>query len=488
MKIVLLNTDDSRGGAARAAIRLHRALLERGDASTLLVRRRTGLHDHVPGIVQASEQPDPPYARLVQEWYIDHRRTEASETIFSGGLFGVDVADHPAVLQADILNLHWVAGFLRPSGIGKLLNLNKPVLWTLHDQWPMTGGCHYTAGCRQFTEMCRACPQLEGDEVGLVPAAFLDRLESFGSRITAVTPSDWLARQARASRIFRDARVEAIPNAVDHDVFRPLPKLPLRQKFGIPANQFVMLFACSAGFEKRKGIPLFRALLKEIGSEVFSLFVGWHTAESGKIPGQKHFGFVNDDALLCEIYNAADVLVHLASEDNLPNMPLEAMACGTPVLGLRNGGLPEIVDHQQSGLLTPAGDFVALVSAAQSLMHNSKLCASYGAAARGTVEKRFTRALQASRYAALYSKLAAPASGAAPPGRSHVAEKMYDLLAISAEWHLREELNALQEQNARLERRIRKLERNIGYRVVSGLANSVRNLGRALRGKSSGRS
>lgn len=516
MRIVHLNTDDSRGGAARAAIRLHRGLLERGDDSTFLVRQQTGLHSDVPGILRASDQADPAYAELIQKWYVDHRRTEVSPTIFSGGLAGVSVAAHPAIARADVLNLHWVPGFLMPDHIGQLLDLNKPVVWTLHDQWPMTGGCHYTAGCQQFTHICQECPQLAADEAGLVPAAFADRSECYEARITAIAPSAWMARQARTSSIFHEARIETIANSVDHDVFRPASKLEVRRKLDIPVDAFVMLFACSAAFEKRKGIPLFRALLKELGgSEVFSLFVGWQTAEGEPAPGQKHFGFINEDSTLRDVYNAADVLLHLASEDNLPNMPLEAMACGTPVLGIKNGGLPEIVEHEVSGLLVPSGDFAGLIAAARSLMHDRHRCVAFGAAARKVVEQKFTRTLQAGRYAALYGELTADSR---PRLRNHhVQGRMRDLIAISAELRLaaeiqkaeqrvrdeiaptvtrlKQEKQKLEEENralevlrARLERRVRKIERNVGYRVVSGLTDGVRNAGRALRGKDSGTS
>jgi len=494
MRIVHFNTDDSRGGAARAAIRLHRGLLERDEQSTFLVRKKTGLHNHVAGIAEANQNAGPGYADMIEEWYVSHRRSELSETIFSGGVAGVPVTDHPAVREAGVLNLHWVAGFLTPEEIGNLLRLNKPVVWTLHDQWPMTGGCHYSAGCRQFTDTCQTCPQLEADEVGLVPAAFLDRLEAYGSRITAVSPSHWMAQQARASRMFRDARVEVIPNSLDHDIFRPLGKVAVREKLGIPADAFVLLFACSAAFEKRKGIPLFRTLLKELGAGVFSLFVGWNTAETSDAPAQKHFGFVNEDPALCEIYNAADVLVHLASEDNLPNMPLEAMACGTPVLGLKNGGLPEIVDDGVSGLLIPGGNFGALVEATRSLMGDRKRCEAYGVAARKIVETRFTRAIQASRYAKLYPQLAADSR---PQLQNyHVRKKLSDLIAISADLRLAAEVRKteqrvreqMQLEIDRLNRRVRKIERNVGFRIVSGVTDGARDLGRKLRGNDSGRS
>jgi hypothetical protein len=262
----------------------------------------------------------------------------------------------------------------------------------------------------------------------------------------------------------------------------------VRTKLGIPAGAFVPLFACSAAFEKRKGIPLFRALLKELGTGAFPLFVGWYTAENAEASGQKHFGFVNDDSLLCEIYSAADVLVHLASEDNLPNMPLEAMACGTPVLGLKNGGLPEIVEDGVCGLLTPAGDFAALVKAARALMDDRKRCEAFGTAARKTVETKFTRAIQASRYAALYPQV--PADSRPQLRSDHVRKKICDLIAISADLRLaaaeRRIREEMLEENERLKRRVRKIERNVGYRMVSGLTDGLRNLGRRLRGKRSG--
>src|SRR5688572_25303889 len=173
MRVVHLNTDDSRGGATRSALRLHRALLARGTASEFLVR---------PGT------PAAPYVEWVQEDYLNRRRTGRSPAILSFTFPGVSVVNEARVQAADVLNLHWVAGFLGTDQIGELLGLDKPVVWTLHDQWPMTGGCHYTSGCEQFTDHCRQCPQLQEDEAGLSGASFGDRLETWDSRIVAVCP------------------------------------------------------------------------------------------------------------------------------------------------------------------------------------------------------------------------------------------------------------------------------------------------------------
>lgn len=483
MRVVHLNTDDSRGGATRSALRLHRALLARGAASEFLVR---------PGT------PAAPYVEWVQEDYLNRRRTGRSPAILSFTFPGVSVLSESRVQAADVLNLHWVAGFLGTDQIGELLGLNKPVVWTLHDQWPMTGGCHYTSGCEQFTDHCRQCPQLQEDEAGLIEASFGDRLETWDSRIVAVCPSQWMARQARASRLFREARIEHIPYSIDHTAFAPRPKATIRQKLGIPVEAFVLLFGCSAGFEKRKGMPLFQALLKELATagadHVYALFIGWHTANADESPREKHLGFINDDATLCEIYNAADLLVHLASEDNLPNIPLEAMSCGTPVLGLETGGLPEIVKHEESGMLVPAGDFVALVKMALLLIRTPKLCPGYGAAARRMVEEHFRQDLEAARYAALYGELAA--AKIAPRGSAnranHVAGRLCELITISARLHTTRrveenqhkaanEISRLQGELRGFERRLSRAERNIGYRLVNGAKEFARGLGRSIR-------
>lgn len=506
--ILHLNTDDSRGGATRSALRLHRALLVRGEASDFFIRPKSTL---------------PPYVDWVHDDYLNRRRTDRSGTILSFTYPGVSVAREPAVQSADLLNLHWVAGFLGAEHVGELLSLNKPLVWTFHDQWPMTGGCHYAAGCEQFTDTCRQCPQLEADEAGLIEASFRDRAATWDQRIVVVCPSQWMARQAQASRLLRNSRIEHIPYSIEHTAFSPRPKAAARQKLGLPPDAFILLFGCTGGFEKRKGMPLFRALLNQLSaagtSNVFALFIGWQTSalsplngETGAVRGkeipEKHLGFISDDDTLCDVYSAADLLVHLSSEDNLPNIPLEAMSCGTPVLGLNVGGLPEIVQHEQCGLLVPVGDIAALVKNALLMIGNPKLCHAYGAAARRAIETNFRHDLEASRYAALYHELlssgSTPAPGVGeesvrhstqepiPAAASHVRNRLSDIIAFSAQLHLthlqqehERQLEALRGQILRLdgerrkvERQLQRAERNLGYRLVNGTRQFLRRLAR----------
>ena len=462
MKVLQVNTDDSRGGAARAALRLHCGLLADGVESRFLVKQRTGRAEHIPHIYIAERQPSP-CGELIQKYFVDRNTSEVAQAPFSLAFPGSRLEEDPQVQAAELVHLHWVCNLLGPRDIGRLQRTGKPLVWTLHDQWAMTGGCHYSGDCAQFMDVCRACPQLRNDDFGLVEAAFRDRLESFTPELTLVTPSEWMARRTRRSRIFADTRIEVIANCIDDDVFRPKSKESIRAALGLPSDAVVILFACSAAFEKRKGATLFTRLANEIANApelrrfrkahpVWAMYIGWHTKEHSSALPEKHLGFINDDDPLADAFNAADFMINLSGEDNLPNMVIEAMSCGTPVLALRTGGLPEIIDNLISGVLVPENDFNALRQAAIQLITDVKGRAGLSEMARLTVEKRFSKRLTPRRYAALYRELiasprpyrSADAYIGAPPSPTLLESKIPALLPhalLGAE-------QALQEQRA----------------------------------------
>ena len=488
MKITLLNTDAGRGGAARAALRLHRALRAVNPDTTMLVRREPGTE---PGVLECGGQAPrlDGACSLVQDCFIDAHRTALTNSIFSFGLPGVECAAHPAVSQADVLNLHWVTRFLAPSQIAGFLALGKPVVWTLHDQWPMTGGCHYPAGCRQFTSQCGDCPQLDEDPFKIVEMIFRDKMDAYADRVAVVTPSQWMANEARASRVFRNSRIEVIPNGLDLRAFSPRPKSQARAALGMPADAFVVLFACSSALESRKGADLLNEIAVSLGrmrefdpirksGRLRLLLFGWSTdGVTSRILREKHLGFLNDDDGLAAAYSAADVLLHLASEDNLPNTVAEAMACGTPVIAFDAGGARELVADGETGRLIPAKDVDACVNALCDLIRNRESCATMGNRSRKRMEESFGDDLQARRYLRLFEELirnpaekAADADGA----KGRAAGRLLELLPDLASRYVSPEFASLREQVRSLKGQLARTRRNIGYRFAHGVTNALK--------------
>ena len=258
MKIAQICTFDIDGGAARASYRLHRGMIGLGHESVLLALNKTSTDETVRQI-RAGAAADEFLVRClqgIQRHFIDSNRTPVSNTMFSLPYPGYDLTALDEVATADVINLHWVARLQSPITIHGLLALGKPVVWTLHDMWPFTGGCHYSSGCHGYEEACFPCPQLDRDPNRLPEALLTDNIEAIrDQRLVVVTPSEWLGGCARRSRVFRRARVEVIPYSLETDTFAPLPKREAKQRLGLGPETLTLLAGAHDGNERRKGLP-----------------------------------------------------------------------------------------------------------------------------------------------------------------------------------------------------------------------------------------
>ncbi|NJO18591.1 MAG: glycosyltransferase [Thioploca sp.] len=221
MKTIQISTYDIQGGAAKAAYRLHQGLRQIGQKDRMVVRHKVSTDASVLAVTTPVNVPNSFTSAELQDHYIDTHRTPLSSTIFSLSYPGYDLSALAPIQTADIINLHWVARFQSLVTLQKLFSLGKPVVWTLHDQWAFTGGCHYSAGCKGYQQNCTACPQL-ADELNHIPEAILmDKFDLWrDANLTIVTPSRWLADCAQESALFQGHRIEVIANSVETNVFR----------------------------------------------------------------------------------------------------------------------------------------------------------------------------------------------------------------------------------------------------------------------------
>ncbi|MBC8002131.1 MAG: glycosyltransferase [Opitutaceae bacterium] len=421
MRIVHLSTVDSRGGAARSAFRLHRGLSAVGIESSMLVKQKSSRDEQVT-VASLAQGVDAVATTLhwdsIQTRCIYERRTAISNTHFSLPGPGYDLSQHPLVAQADIIHLHWVSHLVSPPAVAALGQLGKPLVWTLHDQRPFTGGCHFSAGCRQFETDCATCPQLTVDRFGLTSAALADAIELFGARaITVVSPSRWLADCARSSKLFRNSRVEVIPYGLETDVFRPRDKATACTAWQLNPRTTYFLFGAFDWAEKRKGIAVLAQALEECrrdaafgqrlkdGSVEFLCF-GQTLPEIEALALPVRFlGQIDSDDRMASAYSAAAAVLLPSLEDNLPNVLLEAMCCGTPVIAHRVGGVPDVVEHGVNGLLVPTGDARQFGEAIRTLAGDPDRRETLSANCRREIPPRYTLAQQARRYRELYEEL-----------------------------------------------------------------------------------
>ncbi len=419
MKILHITTYDIQGGAARAAYRLHKGLRQIEQNSQMLVRYKSSTDDSVVPLTPAPPTPDNFFLEtIIQENYIDSHRTPLSDTIFSLPYPGYDLSILTVVQMADVINLHWVARFQSPFTLQKLFTLGKPIVWTLHDQWAFTGGCHYSAGCKKYRHDCASCPQLIDDSFNLPKAVLKDKIALFkNANLAIVSPSHWLASCAQKSKLFKDLRVEVIPYSLEVETFSPLPKPKAKKKLGLGPETITILFGAVDAKEKRKGFQVLLAAMQRclsnakfqqlIADERLKILSFGHLNDDLKaidIPVLS-LGYLESDEKISLVYSAADLFVLPSLEDNSPLTMLEAMSCGTPVIGSSVGGIPDMVKDEVTGKLFSPGESKKLSEAILSFLFNSKQQEIMGQNCRQLIEKDYALPVQAKRYLDLYQDL-----------------------------------------------------------------------------------
>ena len=415
LRVTQVSTSDEIGGAARATHRLHRALRVAGVESRMLVAHRRQRDARADVVELNAAAPAPAFLgqalfRLGRRWHRPPVRRAGAFFTFDWSCTGWRL---PSQLpETDVLNLHWVADLLDYRTLPRLAG-HAPVVWTFHDMNAFTGGCHYSGGCERFRGMCGACPQLatSDGEWDLTRRVLLRKQAAFArlprDRFVVVCPSAWLAAQAGHSVLLQGCDIRVIPNGIDTREFSPVEKGEARRRLRLPANAKIVLFVADSVTDQRKGLPLLRDAVAALRTVPGILVV-----TLGRNPGGlefdvpcRHLGELSDAARLRDAYGAADVFAIPTREDNLPNTILEAMACGTPVVGFRVGGVGEAIVDRCTGLLAEPENANDLAVALRRMLTDGELrrtCADNG---RRRAEVEYGVELQAQRYLVLYEEL-----------------------------------------------------------------------------------
>ena len=370
MRVLTVAASDLLGGASIAAYRSHRALRAAGIEAAMLVWRKTSadasVHRLAPWL-NLRQRVQRRIAMQGQRLQLRRLPRQADSAYWSLNQFSYPIADAINQFAADIVHLHWVGDNFLP--IQQFERIEAPIVWTLHDMWAFTGGCHYAGDCRHYREACGNCPQLlrpaSRDPSARIHAR---KMRSWaGIPMTIVAPSRWLADCARQSAVLRDKRIVVIANPIDTRAFKPLDQRAARQAFNLPQDKPLALFGAADGTaDPRKGFAFLRAALnafpKDAGIELVVFGAG--TAAKGRA---KHHdihhdmpthrvGALRDSVSLNLLYAACDVFVLPSLQDNLPNTLMEALACGRPCVAFDTGGIGDLIQHQENGYLARLAD------------------------------------------------------------------------------------------------------------------------------------
>jgi glycosyltransferase involved in cell wall biosynthesis len=355
MKILMVNTYDTRGGAARSAFRIYRELKACGVDIGLMVQNKWGTDPGVlgpSGLMGKLSAGLRPYLDFSITFPWHRRRTTFFPAYIPGDFISRLRKYHP-----DLVHLNWITGgFIR---LEDLARIERPLVWTLHDMWAFTGGCHYAETCTRYENGCGACPVLRSaSEHDPSRWIFNRKIKTYRKikDLTIITPSLWLADCVRKSPLLGGFPVEVMPNSLDMAVFYPEEKKQARQHFGLDPGRKIILFgALDATRNKLKGFAqLSEALQGMPGKENTELAVfGSAKKETSTLFGfpVRYFGYIADDANLRMLYSAADVMVVPSIQEVFGQTATEAMACATPVVAFGSTGLADIVEHRFNGYL-----------------------------------------------------------------------------------------------------------------------------------------
>lgn len=413
MKVVHVNSDDLAGGAARAARRLHEGMEALGLESHMVVQRRRSDSPQVHG---PGGQLDDRLRRRVRQG-LDRLpvrlRHGAVHTAWSTGW-----VPNPALRRAitklapDLVILHWGGGGFLPNRL--LAQLPFPLFWVLHDMAPFTGGCHYDRGCGRFRSGCGCCPLLKSTDPGDVSARTLARKQKYMRTAphAVIAPSQWIARQARESLLFRGHRIQTIHHPHDLERFRPIPREQARAALGWPQDCPVVLFgAVHGGDDPRKGFDLLAQALSHplLANAATACELRVFGSAKGPALSTRHpihyEGVVDDDSRMALLYSAADLVVAPSRQEAFGLTGSEAICCGTPVVAFAETGLADIVEHRRTGYLAQPGDAADLAQGIHWILSDRDRRQQLRRQARARAEMLFGLREQAQAYLRLYESV-----------------------------------------------------------------------------------
>ncbi len=397
MNILFVCTSDNIGGAAVATNRLVRALRKQGHEARMLVRDKTTDWPFVTALPRKKIARWrfilerllalfhlSPSMRDALRYRHSWRMSRRNLWDIDAGEFGEDITLMDLFAEADIIHLSWVnQGMLSLDSIRRIIDSGKPIVWTLHDLWPVSGICHYTRRCDLFITGCKECQFLPSQSVFYdLAKRVYDKKKAIyeQSDIHFVACSEWLAEQATMSGLTHGRYITAIPNPIDTTVFHPYDKTSCRKALGLPTvGKNIILFVSQKLSDARKGATLLikainklRTYYPMVASNIVVALMGAHSEE---LMQRIHFpcielGYISGDENLARVYSAADLFVLPSTEDNLPNTIMEALACGVPCIGFNIGGIPEMIDHKANGYVAPLGNTAEFSDGIRWLLKN----------------------------------------------------------------------------------------------------------------------
>ena len=353
MKILIVNFSDIDGGAARAAHRLHKALLTENIDSKMLVEIKKTNDFTILGPENIFDKIIVKFKGIRNKvplfWYKKPSVFSPSSHTSSNLIKKINS------INPDIVHLHWInAGMLSVKDISKI---KAPIIWSLHDNWAFTGGCHIMESCKKYIDNCGKCPKLNSNsENDLSRKLWKKKKRSYNkiNNLTIIGLSNWINESSKKSSLLKNRPHINLPNLINTKIFKPINKSEARNLLNLPLDKKLILFgAYNSLCDTNKGFLELTSSLKEIESNVELVIFGSNQANEPYNFGFKahYLWHLHDDISLVTLYNAADVTVVPSLQENLSNTIMESLSCGTPVVGFNIGGNSDLIEHKANGYL-----------------------------------------------------------------------------------------------------------------------------------------
>lgn len=429
MKILYVNTSDTNGGAARAAVRIMQGVQQNGQECRMLVKHKLSDNDSVVSLQQYV--PDNLLHNAL-DWcaqkvknkyqhYLWHKYPN-QDASYKSDLRATRIYGALQAWDYDILHLHWINQRFLP--LEEVPRLHKPIVWTLHDSWPFCGVCHYFLDCEGYQQQCGNCPQLGSQDCHDLSYQVWRKKKCIYSRLDLhiVSPSRWLADCARKSSLFSNCDIRVIPNCIDTNIFRPLSRVEMETNL-IPAQKpnaavsriwragekaakpVILYGAVNAATDRRKGFASLLSALQILDTQGFKASLIVFGANETDL--SLHFenidvtfaGYISDTKTLVALYNIADVMVVPSLTENLSCAIMESLSCGTPVCCFNIGGNGDMVEHQINGYLVVENDCTDMANGIRECITHS---VEWGTSARESVLRKYTIDIVAKQHVELY--------------------------------------------------------------------------------------
>jgi len=406
MKVLFLNNYDRVGGAAKASYRLFDSLYDFGMEAKMLVRFKTGNNKNVIEINSYFNILNK--LRIKIENLLLKKYKNRKGDIFSSAILKSFLTKKIKKINPDIIHIHWIGSSF--VDIKSLLDIKKPIVWTLHDSWVFTGGCHVPYSCKKYETKCSKCPALGSNKENDLSSLVWENKKGVYEKLdmNIVSPSSWLAACAKSSSLLFSKRISVVPNGIDVNLFSKLSGDLVIKGFKFDKNVKYILFSGNVLDANKNFGSLLESLkfLKDKNNlEIF--VVGSDEGVNSKFVSDikiNYLGYIKNELELISIYNFAKVVVVPSKQENLPNTIIESFACYTPVIAFNIGGNADIIDHKINGYLAKLFDTFDFAQGIDWILNNENyddLCEN----ARKKVLEKFDIKIVAKQYIDLYKSI-----------------------------------------------------------------------------------